>query len=405
MKSDNPMPRLVAFAKDWDDVPTSITHVLREMGKTMPVLWINSIGTRKPALRHAGDIRRIIKRLGAFFRRAEIKENKLRVLSPFLVPKAQGGLARRLNRILFSLQVNRELKDMGNGPVEYWCSVPNAVDLLPTERTVNEGQRSMVIYYCVDDWSKFEGLDGAWLEQKEVAMLKRVHIVFTPAAYLVDKCRRVRGSGSSDSLNVFHVPHGVEYSKFARALDDVTTVPADIAGLPRPVVGFYGNIYSWIDFDLIAEMAKRRPGWSFVMIGQVYCDISRFDSISNVHFIGRREHDRLPEYCKGFNVAMIPYDLKDPRMQSVSPVKTRELLAAGVPVAAVRIPELSNCGGNVVMCDGVDDWLATLERLAARTDHVDISRQMQREDWSVRVREIRQRVIGLHGFGVQEETK
>lgn len=433
--------RIVAFAKDWDDVPTSITHVLREMGKTIPVLWINSIGTRKPDLRHARDLQRIIRRIGAFFQRAQIKENRVRVLSPFLVPKAQTSFSRWLNRILFDLQISRELRDMGNSPVEYWCSVPNAVDLLPRRMhrlgwsvSRNDAEKDfcfvgqstggalttagrqlaanhdepIVVYYCVDDWSKFEGLDGKWLEQKERQMLKRADIVFTPAQYLVQKCCRtieaqvpdpdhfILNAGASCQCKVHHIPHGVEYEKFATALDSATVVPSDISGMAKPIIGFYGNIYEWIDFALLAELARRRSDWSFVIIGQVYCDVSRFDSIPNVHFIGRREHDQLPGYCKGFNAAIIPYDLNDARMQSVSPVKARELLAAGVPIVAALIPELSACGEDVVMCEGVEAWLTAIEKQSRRTDRAAISKRMETEDWRVRVSELRRKVDRIH---------
>ena len=47
------------------------------------------------------------------------------------------------------------------------------------------------------------------------------------------------------------MPHGVQYDMFAAALDEETKIPDDISKLPKPVVGFYGNIYPWIDFKLV----------------------------------------------------------------------------------------------------------------------------------------------------------
>jgi len=95
-----------------------------------------------------------------------------------------------------------------------------------------------------------------------------------------------------------------------------------------------------VDFELLERLAKGHPEWNFVLIGEIYCDISRLQKQSNVHFLGRREHCQLPAYCKGFDVGIIPYDMKQARMESVNPVKTKEILAAGVPVVAADVPEL-----------------------------------------------------------------
>ena len=84
---------IIAFTKDWDDVPTCTTHVLREMAKTIPVLWIESIGTRMPHVASVRDWGRGLKRLARLFAAPEHRENKLWVLSPLLIPGARSALA------------------------------------------------------------------------------------------------------------------------------------------------------------------------------------------------------------------------------------------------------------------------------------------------------------------------
>ncbi|MEI6970800.1 MAG: hypothetical protein WCL44_04720 [bacterium] len=402
MKSDKTTPRIVVFSKDWDDVPTSITHVTREMAKTMPVLWINSIGMRKPSFGHSRDLSRIVRRLGAFLRGSEWKENRLRVISLLLVPQARTSFSKWLNRLLFRFQTAREVRRMGAGPLEYWCSYPTVVDLLPkldSRPAGREAADSVVVYYCNEDWRNYPGVDGAWVDQKEKELLGRVDVVFTPTEYLVEKCRKtmrdMHGRNDTDTC-VVRMTHGVEYSRFARALEETTRVPPELAQLPKPVVGFYGNIYPWIDFHLVAELARRRPSWSFVLIGHVYCDTAPACGFANVHFIGRREHADLPAYCRGFDASMIPYDPANPRMPGVNPIKTKELLAAGVPIVGVRIPELTGYGDDVITCVGVDEWLAGLDKQVRRSDRRAISGRVADEDWLSKVRRIRQIVEACH---------
>lgn len=386
---------IVAFTKDWTDVPTCTTHVLRELARAMPVLWIESIGTRKPSLsRGGGDWRRIARRIARGLAPARLVENRLRVLAPLLIPRAETASALALNRLLARWLIGREIRRMGAGPVEYWCFVPNAVDLLPLRgdhgpQTTDHGPRATVVYYCVDDWGKFHNLDGAWLEEKERRILERADVVFTPARYLEEKCRRVAGE------RVHYVPHGVEYRKFARAVEAGQPLPSDVASLKRPVIGFYGNLHPWVDFNLVERLASRRPDWSFVLIGEVFCEPGGLRNLPNVHLLGRREHDSLPSYCSAFNAAIIPYDMQQARMESVNPVKTKELLAAGVPIVAADVPELRAYGDDVIVCRTDEEWLDGLDRQVARTDRQAISQRVAGEDWANKVDHLR-RVISAH---------
>ncbi|MBN1557459.1 MAG: hypothetical protein JW951_04865 [Lentisphaerae bacterium] len=404
---------IIAFTKDWDDVPTCTTHILREMAKTRPVLWIESIGTRRPSFKSGGkDLRRLVRRLIRLWRGPERKENRLWVLAPLLIPKPAAPWQCRLNRILFRFQERAALRTIRRSagsvprapvsPSEYWSFVPNAADLLPVKA------RATVVYYCADNWALFPDLDGAYLGIKERELAARADVIFASARGLVDKMRHlvqeVRTNGADNvepaRPQVVYAPHGVEYTEFARALDPDVPIPEDLAAFPRPVIGFYGNICPWIDFDLVADLAAARPAWSFVLIGGIQCEVGSLAHASNIHLLGRREHAVLPLYCRGFDAAMIPYNLGDPRMETVNPVKAKELLAAGVPIVAADLPELRGFGRDVLCCRHKAEWLAGLEQQIARTDRRDISRRMQPEDWPARVAWLRRTVdAGTLGRG------
>ncbi len=382
-----PTPTILAFTKDWNDVPTCTTHVLREMGKTMPVLWINSIGTRKPSLASPRDFRRVVRRVREGFRRADHKENQLSVLSPVVLPKAQSAFVKELNGRLLAWAVGRETRSMGRENIELWAFIPNAVDY------VGSLGEKKIIYYCPDDWTKFTFLDANWINRCEQELLRKASVVFATSRYLVEKFRPIAHD------RVHYLPHGVNYELFAQALSPDLPIPADLAqirtsSLQSPIIGFYGNLYDWIDFDLLAELARLRPAWSFVMIGPVLADITRFQAIPNVHFLGRREPQQLPAYCKGFDVALIPYRLTDPRMESVNPVKLRELLAAGVPVVATDVPEIRGLSQFAQIAHSPSQFITALagfieENYRNPNRRREISEERREDTWSNRVREIR----------------
>ncbi len=485
---------IVAFTKDWDDVPTCTTHILREMAKTIPVLWISSIGTRKPSAASGKDLRRIIGRIVSGLKPAEWKENNLRVLKPILIPKAESRFAKWINRKIFGWYVRREQRAWGeeqraesgelgvNGGewgakseepraesedamaidqrlmtndqqdiLEYWCFVPNAVDLIPGEdggkgqgaaRGLGSGYESnvehstlniqhrmkmetlglgggdaKVVYYCADDWTQFHNLDGEWMAEKENELVKRADVVFVTSKFLEKKLSscpstispatmQSLGSGKHHpplspskllalSSKLVYMPHGVEYDRFATALDKTLPVPEDVAGLQKPVVGFYGNLHSWVDFDLIRSLATARPNCSFVLIGEKYADVSALENLPNLSLLGRRDHTILHNYCRAFDLAIIPYDMTNPRMESVNPVKTKELLAAGLPVVASDVPELRNYGNDVITCSGIDEWIAALDTQIMRNDQNEISARVQEESWLNKVAKIREIVDAI----------
>lgn len=372
---------IIAFTKDWNDVPTCTTHILREMGRTMPVLWVNSIGMRRPQLSQSRDFRRILRKLAGAFRKAEWKENNLWVLSPLTLPKADSAFMKWLNRVSLKWAVKRALRPMGKGSIELWAFIPNAVDYL------DAFGESKVVYYGVDDWSKYPGIDHEWVLTCERKLLERADVVFVSSRYLEERARTIAGA------RVNYMPHGVWFDKFSAAAVGQCEIPADILCLPSPRIGFYGNIHDWIDFKLLDELAVARPHWSFIMIGPVYCDVAGLAARKNICFLGRREAGQLPSYCRGFDVALIPYSLSDPRMESVNPVKLREMLAAGVPVVTTGIPEVRGISHYVKTARTTEEFLKALdESLAARYDRKAISDERRVDDWPLRVQQIRNTV-------------
>src|SRR5262249_13556278 len=187
----------------------------------------------------------------------------------------------------------------------------------------------LCIYYCIDEWSQFSYIDRKMAETEE-RLIERADAIFAATSALAER-KRARNP------RTFLAPHGVDHALFARALDDATELPEDLAALPRPIIGFYGTLQTWVDFDLLATIAARRPGWSFVLLGQALTDVGKIARLPNVHLLGRRPHADLPAYCKGFDVGIIPY-LIDERSEFVNPIKLREYLSAGLPVVSTPVP-------------------------------------------------------------------
>jgi glycosyltransferase involved in cell wall biosynthesis len=247
---------------------------------------------------------------------------------------------------------------------------------------------SVVVYYVTDEYSKFSYVDGDQVAANDRDLCDRADVIFATAQSLVDR-RRPRNAQTHLSR------HGVDHAKFAAALDESTAVPADLAALPGPVLGFYGAIQDWLDFDLIEYLAKRHPEWSIALIGPTLTDVTRLRACPNVHFLGRKPHHDLPAYCRGLSVGLIPHKVNELTL-NMNPIKLREYLSAGLPVVSVALPEVEACGDQCAIARTYEEFERAVED-AIRSDSPQARRArsdaMSLETWERRVAEIGDRVM------------
>jgi glycosyltransferase involved in cell wall biosynthesis len=373
--SSHVAPGIIAFAKDWHEDPTSNHHVLRELARTRRVLWLNSVGTRTPKLSSGRDLGKIRRKLGEFTKGPVNVENDLWVFSPLVLPFPHSPLARAANGRILRATIAALRWRLGLREFDLWTFLPNVADYVGSL-----GERRSV-YYCVDEWSLFSYLNEAETRRAEHALLEKVDACFAINHALAESKRAVCAAT--------HVsPHGVDHDQFARALDPALSLPADVASLPRPIIGFYGTIQDWVDLELIAAVAKRRPAWSFVLLGQIMVDVEKLRALPNVHLLGRKPHEQLPAYCKAFDVGLIPYVISE-RMTYVNPIKLREYLSAGVPVVSTAVPEVVRHADLCTIATTPDEVEAAIARALDEKDQPGArkarSDAMKNETWAARV--------------------
>ena len=197
--------------------------------------------------------------------------------------------AKALNLRLLVWQVRRALSRVRNGPVQVWSFAPDISYLL------DHFDAEKVVYYCVDDFASFSGYDAEQVRRDEEDLCRRSDLVVTTSKTLQD-------AKAPLNPNTILVPHGVDYAHFSRAVKEDLPVPEDMRTIPHPILGFFGLIRDWVDLDLLAEVARLRPGWHIVLIGDSTVDLAPYCGIPNMHFLGRKRYEDLPAYCKCFDV-------------------------------------------------------------------------------------------------------
>lgn len=371
---------ILCFSHDWSGDPLSKTHLMRLLARDNRILWVNSIGYRTPTASKA-DISRAFKKLSAAARPITEPEPNIFVLNPLAIPAYGRPRIRALNRRLLQFQVRRAMRQLRFRRPINWVFNPAAAVIAGA---FNE---DMLIYHCVDEYTAFSGVSSRSLAELEEQLLRRADLVIVSAELLYQSKAHI-------NPRTILVRHGVDHTHFRRALDPETRVPEEIAHLPRPVIGFFGLIADWVDLELIAQVARRFSGGSVVLLGKATTDVSVLEQLPNVHFLGRQPYETLPAYCKGFDVALMPFRINELTLNA-NPLKVREYLAAGLPVVSTAIPEVEILG----LCRigrGRDAFVQEIEAaLADPGPSVERSEAVRGESWEARLDEIRRRLSEL----------
>jgi glycosyltransferase involved in cell wall biosynthesis len=371
---------MLCFGHDWTGDPLSKTHLMRLLAQDNRVLWINSIGYRAPTA-STRDFSRIINKLKAATEPVREVEKNIFVLNPLAIPAYGIPFMQKVNRELLKLQVWRAMDKLGFRRVVNWVFNPTAAVVAGA---LNE---DLVVYYCVDEFTAFTGISPQLVEL-EASLCRKADLVIVSA----EKLYRTK---SQYNPRTVLVRHGVKYDHFRKALAPETAVPAEIANLPRPIIGYFGLMaVDWIDIDLMAHVAKHFSKGSMVLLGKVTTDISKLTSLPNVHALGRKSFESLPAYSKGFDVAINPFPINEVTLNA-NPLKVREYLAAGLPVVSTRIPEVEVMK-QVRIGDTPEQFVKAIEEeLANPGPRAERSDSMKNESWEAKVDEVRRAVAAL----------
>jgi len=238
-----------------------------------------------------------------------------------------------------------------------WFYTPMALDFAPRMRA------QVIVYDCMDELSLFRGAP-AELVAKEQELFRISDLVFTGGVSLFEAKRRQHQA-------IYPFPSSVDCDHFAQARSLADT-QEDQRSLARPRLGYAGVIDERIDLELIDYIAAQRPDWQIVMIGPTAkIDPATLPMRSNIHWLGMKSYSDLPRYFAGWDVALMPFAMND-ATRYISPTKTPEYLAAGLPVVSTPIRDVVRQYGEsglALIGATADEFLAHVSQaVAARMD-------------------------------------
>jgi glycosyltransferase involved in cell wall biosynthesis len=370
---------LVVFGEDWGRHPSSTQHLITQLQQHHKVLWVNSIGMRRPRLNRR-DMLRAVDKCRAMLSSSvtDITDpGSPTLLSPRAIPWPANPLARWINRYMLAHDVKAAMRKLSMRRPILWTSLPTAVDVLG-----NINERASV-YYCGDDFSALAGVDHQAVAAMEEELVHKVDMVVAASPVLAQRF---------PSNKTVLLPHGVDTTHFSRHSGRPSDLPKG-----RPIVGFYGSISNWMDVDLLRQVSIELGDWNVVLIGPIQTDVSSLAGLSNVHFLGEKSHKELPSYVHHWQVSMLPFR-DNAQIRACNPLKLREYLAAGKPVVTTDFPALDGYRDVVSIASGAEQFAkavryACMDGITPGLDSVqDIQQWRDVEKLSTLDRRRRQRV-------------
>ena len=336
-RDDEPRIGILSLAVDsWGARWNSRHQVLTRLARQFPVVWVNP----------APDWRR-----AATVGRWKTHERAIDGLPPNFVVLDSSVLTpvvyrpRWLSNALLRSRLARaraSLERRGCTNIVLYVWHVDYADAVSAVRT------DLSVYHIYDEYSHSE--HELPLDAAEERLVRSVGQVFTVSPTMQAR----KGVLNRHSTLI---SNGVDYEAFATPVHE----PADLESIPHPRLGYTGYIKKQIDWDMLLELAQRRPDWSFVFVGakhvhpEIDAVLERLDALPNVHFLGEKPTSELSRYPQHFDVCLMPYRVND-YTKYIYPLKLHEYLATGRPVVSVPLPALRGSEHLVTIARGADEW-------------------------------------------------
>jgi len=343
-------------------------QMMRELSRSVPTLYVNSIGMRVPKVGEGRMFFHRVARKVKSWRRGFVRIRPgFAVLSPVSVP---GRLGAALSKRALALQIRRAARRMGIRRPLVWVACPPGVSALDGLRP------AAIVYQRTDRFEAFANVDRELIAGFDRELKRR--------ADLTIYCSRSLHAEEASQCAASHfTDHGVDYEVFAAA-GVSGAEPEPMKALPRPRVGFVGGIdIHTFDPPLFLEVAAALPDVCFAMVGA--CSLPEgWCTLSNVRFIGRVPYDEVAEYMAACDVLIMPWNDSE-WIKACNPVKLKEYLAVGRPVVSTEFDELAHYEGFVRKARTSPEFAAAVrEALASPHDPGPGRRRVEQETWGAK---------------------
>jgi glycosyltransferase involved in cell wall biosynthesis len=169
-----------------------------------------------------------------------------------------------------------------------------------------------------------------------------------------------------------------------------------------------GVIDERLDLGLLRGLAEAMPDWTVRVVGPVAkIAPSSLPQLPNLEYPGQAAYEDLPEVMAGFDVALMPFALNE-ATRSISPTKTLEYLAAGLPVVSTRVEDVvADYTGVVHFADDAPGFAAACREVVKHSGQdrdVKLRPLQAAREWDAIAQEMAELLSGHERFDARPEV-
>jgi glycosyltransferase involved in cell wall biosynthesis len=318
----------LVFSDDWGGHPSSCQHLFQILTRRHPTIWVNTVGLRLPQLTVSDTVKGLQKLSAMLGLRPpprparHLNGHAPHVCVPLMTPFHRPHWLAALNHRALLHQVARAVQQQAFADFTLVTTTPTISGVVAPLRA------QKVIYYCVDDFSEWPGMEKALILRLEQELLEQVDTVICSSQPLYEKFQA--------QYPTYLLRHGVDVELFSQA---PAHEHACLRAIPKPRVGYYGNFDERNNQALIQALAQALPQVSFVFTGPIQANVATLRQVPNVYFTGAVAYEELPAVLQGWEACLLPYHYNALTV-NINPLKLKEYLASGKPVIATPLPDV-----------------------------------------------------------------
>ena len=365
---------IVCFAGEdwWYHHPHSKNHLLKRYALRNKVLFVNSITMGLPSMTNPDFFLKIRRKLKSYLRWLRKVPEGLWVMTPVNLPFYGSRIGRWINRVLLVAQLRAAMLLLGISRPILWVAIPTAAEM------AGRLGEKLLLYQVSDKYDANEdsALSGQVIRKYDRELKEAADVVLYSGRKLFRE---------ATEPNRYFLEQAVDFEHFSGLRAEAAP---ELAHIPHPILGYFGSMDYVMDTELMAEVARLRPRWHWVLLG-LKSNLIKVTA-PNIHFLGAKPYNTLPRYIGKFDVCVLPWRESNTFTSYGSAIKVREYLATGKPVVMAPLYEYLETPG-LRFYRGTQEFIAQIEAaLEEETPALAAQRQAVVKDgtWDERARQL-----------------
>ncbi len=264
----------------------------------------------------------------------KVHENIFLLKPPRELPYSSRPFVSVLNHKWCGKIVDQKARKLGFKDYILWVYLPEYYNALSSMNY------DKIVFDLVDDIAAYGGKKDSqyfYIRGCVEGLMKRSDLIFTTAKTLYKKYSAICGGNK-----VYYIPNGFDAGLFPK---DNYELPEDMGNIPKPIIGFVGVLFEFLDYNLIGYIAEKNPNKSIVLIGPIEPSaeeyVDKLKKYQNIYLLGKKAREVIPSYIHSFDICINPFKINEVS-RSVNPLKIYEYLACGKPLVSVDMESLKS---------------------------------------------------------------